>query len=114
MAALAVIVALASAGCSASSSINAPASPSVRQPYPWLADYSITLADGSATVCVASLIAPQWLVTDAHGLMLTPVTPSQIQVRVGSTTRGTGGVLDSVSAIVPAPDWDQNTAAGDV
>jgi secreted trypsin-like serine protease len=66
------------------------------------------------TVCVASLIAPQWLVTDAHCLMLPPVTPSQIQVRIGSITRGAGGVLDSVSAIVPAPDWDQETATGDV
>ncbi|MEV0679841.1 serine protease [Actinosynnema sp. NPDC050436] len=57
--------------------------------------------------CGASLISAQWMVTAGHCTynQQTPIQPSQVRVRIGSTQWSSGGTLAGVSQIVRHPNY---------
>jgi hypothetical protein len=86
------------------------------QPYPFMASIDVHVSGGSFFQCGGSLITPDLVETNTHcvGLREQPITADQLQVRVGSNSRVSGGTVVGVSLVIMNPTWNEDTAVGDI
>lgn len=101
--------------------IAAPASAIVggqpaTQQYPFMASLSIVVGGVDHFTCGGSLITHDLVETEAHCVALKeePVTAPELRVRVGSNSDTAGGTVTGVSEIIVNPQWNEDTAAGDI
>lgn len=80
--------------------------------YPWIASLQVNRhGDPNFHTCTASLIAPQWIRTNAHCVTYqdgSPIDPAQwgLHVRVGSPDRTQGGATATVTTVTVMPGWN--------
>jgi secreted trypsin-like serine protease len=86
------------------------------QQYPFMASLSIIVGGVDHFTCGASLITHDLVVTgaDCVGLKEEPITAAQLHVRVGSNSDTAGGTVTGVSEIIVNPQWNEDTADGDI
>lgn len=93
---------------------SATASPAVvggqnaDEDYPFM----VSIQRGGEHFCGGSLLSPKWVLTAAH--CVEGAEPGKLALRIGSDTWEEGGEKAAVSKIVVHPDFDWDSAGGDI
>ena len=109
--------------CSAAPAASAPVNPyviggttSAIADLPFAAAVFVNLSATTFATCSGSVIAPNLVLTAAHCVLNDagqPLTPDYFQVRTGSPSYFSGGVVSFVSAVRVYPYLSLSTLAGD-
>ena len=87
--------------------------------YPGMGSMNITYPGIGVDQCDTALIDPEYVLTAAHCVSdftvaptVAPVAAGQITVRIGTTSRSTGGQVATGKKVLLQPDWAWLTNAG--
>lgn len=75
--------------------------------------YQISLQLMSSHICGGAIISSNWIITAAHCVVDTPVA-SYLSVRIGSSTRNSGGQVYSVVQAITHPSFSYSTLDYDI
>ncbi|MBA0125411.1 serine protease [Haloechinothrix sp. YIM 98757] len=78
------------------------------QVYPFI----VAFTSGEQTYCAGAVLTEEWVVTAAHCVQ--DRSPEDVELRIGSTLRSSGGFSTTGAEFHPHPDFDWDAAGSDI